>query len=187
MSDALKIDTAELHIKLSDDLTSTDAQLTPTRGAFTVNLVTPVKTQNGKLEPDTAELHIKPSDDVTATDAQVALYCRVRHVDAGMRRVLFPDRAGCRRPWWLSEKNWDNRTACHTDYMKWLKDIAETSLEYRKAQITTADRAIDTLCWDVLTRWGQDARTRAILGYGVALLAFAVGIILVLFLIGWNG
>ena len=39
----------------------------------------------------------------------------------------------------------------------------------------------------MLTRWGQDARSRAIKGYGIALLAFAVGIVLMLFLIGWKG
>src|SRR5215469_5530472 len=75
--------------------------------------------------------------------------------------------------------------------MKGLRDIACAGLgdpkEPHATHVTIADRALDTLCWDVLTRRGQDARSRAIKGYGIALLAFQLGIVLVLFLIGWTG
>jgi hypothetical protein len=90
--------------------------------------------------------------------------------------------------------DWTNRKDCHTDYMKGLKDIACAGLgapkephESNVTHVTIADRALDTLCWDVLTRWGQDARSRSIKSYGIALLAFQLGIVLVLFLIGWTG
>ena len=130
--------------------------------AFTICL----KRRNTPPETHTAELHIKPNPNVTATEAQIAFYKRVREIDAGIRRVLFPDRAGCTPPWrwaegtwWQNTRwgttNWDNRKLCHDDYMVWLKDIAKAGLGIPKPQIVFAECALDTLCWDMLTRWGQ--------------------------------
>jgi hypothetical protein len=154
--------------------------------AFTIKL----KRRKDHPELHTAELHIEMNPNVIATDAQIAFYKRVREIDAGIRRVLFPDRAGCTPPWrWTNTKrgrtNWENCKLCHDDYMKWLKDIAKAGLGIPKPQIAFAACALDTPCWDMLTRWGQDARTRAIRSYGIALFGLELAMVLAFSLVGF--
>jgi hypothetical protein len=129
-------------------------------------------------EQHTAELHIKILPGGQATDAQIALFDRTRQVEIGIRRVLFPDLAGCNKPKLMRPSEWDRRKLCHNDYMQWLTDAARVGLEHPKPQIALADRDLDNLCWDVLTRYGRHTRTDAVRAYGMALLCWIAGIAL---------
>lgn len=153
----------------SADRSASEVQTTVT-GAFIV-AATPLEKGDDKppYKRNTADLLIKAQAGVEATDAQIAFYHRIRQTDSSMRRIIFPDGDGCRKPLLMSREEWNRRRFCHNDYVLWMVDTAQPGLGFAKPQVPLADRGLDVVCWDLLTRFGKDTRTRVLRRCALAL------------------